>query len=450
MTGCRFKTICLIILFLPLIGPGKNQAAQTEYDYIDITNPFLRKSPIAIPLFKVLHEDEAAVRLSQKASDLLSETLEFTAYFKIVEHDAFLLDPNKFDIVAPNVRFEKWTQIGAELLITGGLLMREDIVEMELRFYDTFKEKLIIGKRYKGWINDYRKMIRRFCSEVLYHIAGSRGIFNSKIVFVSTGSGHKEIYLSEFDGFNPEQITHVNSISLSPAWSSDAKWIAYTSFLKGKPDLYIRNLSQKRGVVLSKKGINIAPEWVPGKFMLAATLSYSGEQEIYLLTGTGKIIKRLTYNKGIDVSPAFSPDGERMAFVSRRSGSPQIYIMKLESGEVERLTFQGRYNTQPSWSPKGDRIAYTGLEDNQINVYVIGLDGKDPIQLTHGEGDNESPSWSPDGSLIVFSSTREGPSRIYVMTAFGTDQRCLMVLPGEQSEPKWSLNVFNNSASTSN
>ena len=47
-------------------------------------------------------------------------------------------------------------------------------------------------------------------------------------------------------------------------------------------------------VSVAEKGINITPAWVPGKFELAAALSFSGDQEIYLLTGSGKIIKRLT------------------------------------------------------------------------------------------------------------------------------------------------------------
>jgi TolB protein len=433
----------ILLTFLIVCSLGVSPC-KAEYDYIDITNPFLRKSPLAIPQFTNLTEDASGIELSRKASDLLSETLEFTGYFRIIDRQAFLVEEDKVDLSEPGVNFGSWTGIGAELLITGGLVVTNEIAEMELRLYDTFKETLIIGKRYKGWGNDYRRMIRRFASEVVHHISGSRGFFNSRIAFLSNGSGHKEIYISEFDGFNPIQHTHGNTIILSPSWSSDGKWLAYTSYAKDNPDLYIRHVTEKRGAILSKKGVNIAPSWVPGQFALGATLSYSGDQEIYLLTGSGKIIKRLTYNRGIDVSPSFSPDGKKMAFVSKRSGTPQIHIMDLESKEVRRLTFHGRYNTQCSWSPRGERIAYTGLKDGLSNIYVTGVDGKGLIQLTQDAGDNESPSWSPEGSLLVFSSTREGSSRIYIMTAFGSDQRRLLVLPGEQSDPQWSPNLVNN------
>lgn len=441
MAECGTRIILIALFLICFAGTSPCRA---EYDYIDITNPFLRKSPIAIPQFKNLTADPSGVVLSGRASDLLAETLAFTGYFEIVDRKAFLVEEDAVGLLAVNIDFDNWTGIGSELLITGGLVVRNDIVEMELRLYDTFKEALVIGKRYKGWENDYRRMIRRFASEIIHHISGSRGFFNSKIVFLSNGSGSKEIYTSEFDGFNPIRQSHGSTINLSPSWSSDGKWLAYTSYAKGKPDLYIRHIAEKRGSVLAKKGVNIAPSWVPGQFMLGATLSYSGDQEIYLLTGTGKIIKRLTYNRGIDVSPSFSPDGKKMAFVSKRSGTPQIHIMDLESKEVKRLTFHGRYNTQPSWSPQGGKIAYTGLKDGQSNIYVIGVDGVGLTQLTQDTGDNESSSWSPDGSLLAFSSTREGTSRIYMMTAFGTDQRRLLVLPGEQSGPQWSPNLINN------
>ncbi len=439
MTCCRNKLIYLISIAFFLIGSGLCRA---EYDYIDITNPFLRKIPIAIPLFTKMSPGVTTEQLSIKASDLLAETLAFTGYFKILDRGAFLANPQT-DAVFSDINPQNWTSIGAELLITGGVLIKDQMVEMELRLYDTFKEQLLVGKKYTGGINDQREMVRLFCSEVIYALTGDRGIFNSKIAFVSTNSGNKEIYICDFDGYNPKRFTHTESISLTPAWSSDGKWLAYTSYEKGKADLYIKHLTEKFGAVVAKNGINITPAWIPGKFVLAATLSFSGDQEIYLLTGTGKISKRLTYNWGIDLSPTWSPDSKQMAFVSKRSGTPQIYIKNIDSGVVKRLTFQGNYNTQPAWSPKGDILAYSAMEEGRSNIFVIGVDGEGPVQLTHNEGDNESPSWSPDGNLVVFSSTREGSSKVYVLTAYGTDQRRLLSMKGEQTDPEWSPRIVN-------
>jgi len=413
-----------------------------DYDYIDITNPFLRKIPLAAQPFKISDRTPENEKAAAEAIGLIEQSLEFTGYFKMLDRGAFLIDPKSLNIVGSQIQFKNWTGVGAELLVTGGVAIEEGLLTMELRLFDTFQAQLLIGKRYKGRQEDLRRMIRRFSSEVIFTLTGNRGLFDSKIAFVSTVGGKKEIFTCDFDGKDPVQITHHKNISLSPAWSSDGQWLAYTSYTKGKPDLYITHLQKKVGAVISKKGLNIAPSWVPGQLQLAATLSFEGDPEIYLLTETGKIIKRLTQSKGIDVSAVWSPDGKKMAFVSKRAGSPQIYIKDISSGQTRRLTFEGKNNTQPAWSFRGDRIVYTGMDKKGLNIRVIGVDGEGLIQLTHNQGSNESASWSPDGSLIVFNSDREGVSRIYIMTAYGTDQRLLINLPGQQSEPKWSKNIL--------
>jgi TolB protein len=440
----RFVFIAAACLFAAA-GPCFAQSDNDQYEYIDISNPFLRKIPLAIPAFKNESKGGEEMRLSASLADLLSTSLEFTGYFKVLDRGAFLFDPDKDGVLTPQINFSNWTVIGAELLITGLFDGSDGRITMELRLFDTFKGRRILGKKYSGRIADQRQMIHRFCSEVILYLTGHKGMFASKIAFVSTGSGKKEIYTCEFDGYRPQQITRNHSISLFPAWSSDGKYLAYTSYKEGKPDLFITNLAEMRETPVIKKGINITPAWVPGKFELAATLSFSGDQEIYLLTGSGKVIKRLTKMRGSDMSPTWSPDGKKLAFVSNRSGSPQIYIKDLTSGKARRLTYEGNYNTQPNWSPRGDKIAYTSMADGINNIHVTDLEGRESVQLTHQSGNNESPSWSPDGSLIVFSSTREkGVSRLYVMTAFGTDQRRLLVLDGEQTNPKWSMNNFSN------
>jgi TolB protein len=437
----------VILLFLItlvailLIGaPGR-----AKYEYIDINNPFLRKIPLAIPLCVSVSDSDTDEIVLREATEILEEMLDFTGYFEMIDRGAFLVDPQNPAIAGAEINFKNWMSVGAELLITSGISQKGDTIEIELRLFDAFKGRRFVGKSYRGKVKDLRNMIRRFCSEVIYQLTGNRGIFNSKIAFVSTTTGAKEIYICDFDGRSPLQFTYGEKISFFPAWSTDGKWIAYTSYENGKPDIYIKHLYKKdHNAVIDKKGLNITPAWVPGKFVLAATLSFSGDQEIYLLTGRGKIIKRLTNKWGSDLSPAWSPDGKKMAFVSSRSGSPQIYVKELASRRVQRLTFQGRYNTQPNWSPRGDTIVYTSIQDGQSNIFVIGLDDQEPVQLTYDAGDNEAPSWSPDGSLIAFSSTREGSSRIYIMTAYGTDQRRLLFMPGEQTNPSWSPSITKN------
>jgi TolB protein len=431
----RVALLSVLILFLT------PQITLSGIKYLDLTNPFLRKIPMAIPQFQSLASDPSGNGRVGVFADELQEMLEFSGYFKMLDRGSFLHDPRKSGISKSTINFQNWMTIGAELLITGGLRIEGNSMAVELRLFDTFKSKLLVGKRYRGTIEDRRTIAKRFCSEVLQALTGHAGFFNSRLAFVSNGTGHKEIYQCDFDGKNIRRVTRKNSITSFPAWSADGRHLAYTSFANGPVQIFIRNLDNGAENPVIYKGVQIAPSWSPSKFELTATLSHGGDQEIYLLTGTGKMIKRLTNSKGIDVDATWSPDGRKIAFVSKRSGKPQIYIKEIASGRVERLTYEGRYNTQPSWSPKGNMIAYSSMAQGEINIFIIDVEGKNPVQLTYNQKDNEAPSWSSDGSLIAFSSTRKGGSRIYVMTAYGTDQRRLLTMPGEQSHPRWSPNI---------
>ncbi len=441
------KKSCLNIIFLICIAQLVSvfmhpQACFADYDYIKISDPFLNKIPVAVPVFQCLTGEPAVKSVAVEASNLVNEALAFTGYFKMIDREAFLEDSQTKGITGPNLNFDNWRDIGAELLITGGVSIEDDLLQIEFRLFDTFKSELLFGKRYKGRLDDQRKIVHRFCSEMVYRLTGKRGVFESMIAFVSTTTGNKEIFTCEFDGYDVKQVTRTKSLTLFPAWSPDGLSIAYTSYQNDKPEIFIKHLNDKTEKRISFDGLNITPVWVPGKKLMAATLSFEGDEEIYLLTESGKIDKRLTKNWGIDVSPTFSPDGKMMAFVSKRFGNPQIFIQNLDTGEVRRLTYEGKYNTQPAWSPAGDRIAYSGMDNGQINIFVINTDGKDLKQLTRDTGSNESPSWAPDGSLIAFSSTRKGKSRIFVMTASGTDQQELITLSGEQTSPTWSTSFL--------
>lgn len=432
------RVLSLLLLMCTFMAPP---AVTADVKYIDLTNPFLRKMPMAIPVFRPMTPTAAETAMVASIADQLSNMLDFTGYFKMLDRGAFLHNPQTSGITAPDINFANWTTVGAELLITGGVLSDGNDLVLELRLFDTIKSQMVLGKRYRGGVADARDILRRYCSEVMLALTGRPGMFDSRLAFVSTGSGNKEIYSCEFDGTNVRQVTKKRSITNFPAWSSDGRFMAFTSFINGPAQVFIRNMATGQENHLTFKGVQIAPAWAPRRFEMSASLSFSGDQEIYLLTGDGKMIKRLTNCKGIDVDATWSPKGDKIAFVSDRAGTPQIYIQEVATERIRRLTFDGRYNTQPSWSPLGDKIAYSSMQEGQLNIFIIDSEGLRPVQLTRNQGDNEAPSWSPDGSLIAFSSTREGKSQIYVMTAFGTDQRRLLSLPGAQSYPKWSSNV---------
>jgi TolB protein len=262
--------IFIIGVILITFGPASGRA---EYDVIDITKPFLRKIPLAVPLFKNAGGTSEERRSSEAAADFLSDTLDFTGYFKLLDRGAFLFDPERNGVTLAELNFQNWTVVGSELLVTGYYELNNGTISIELRLFDTFKARRVLGKKYSGKVSNQRAIILRFCSDVIHYLTGSRGIFGSKIAFVSNGTGNKEIYTCAFDGYDPRRLTVNNAITLFPAWSTDSKWMAFTSYKGGNPDLYIRNLRNGQESKVSKQGINIAPAWNALVFRRSRNLS---------------------------------------------------------------------------------------------------------------------------------------------------------------------------------
>jgi TolB protein len=135
----RRRLIFVLPVLLLSLLPWPTIAAQ--YNYIDISNPFLRKTPIAVPMFKASAQDPVAVSVARAASERLAYYLNFTGYFTISDPAAFLEDPQTMNITGSGIRYRNWTVIGAELLVTGSVVVRDGDVEFELRLFDTVKQR---------------------------------------------------------------------------------------------------------------------------------------------------------------------------------------------------------------------------------------------------------------------------------------------------------------------
>ncbi len=407
--------------------------------YIDITSPSMKRISIAVPDFKYLGEKNENPNLSSKLSGIISNDFDLSGYFKSLHKDSFIEGPES-GIKRDSIHFKDWSVIGAELLLKGGYECIGQRLKVEVRLFDVFSGRQLYGKRALGLVEQPRYLMHRLGNDIIFTLTGHPGPFLTKMAFIGTSTGHKEVYISDYDGHNLKQTTSYNTITLSPKWSPFGDRMIYTSFRNSRTVLFMHDMIKGSVKKISdRKGLNIAATWTPNGKELALTLTIGGNPDIYLIDITGKIVKKLTKNWGIDVSPSFSPDGKKMAFVSNRSGSPQIYILNLIDNQVERLTFEGNYNTSPVWS-KLDRIAFAGSSDGHSDIYTISPDGKDLHRVTQDQGNNEDPCWSPDGRYIAFSSSRTGSYHIFIANANGENQRQVIFIKGDQLSPSWTQN----------
>ena len=95
----------------------------------------------------------------------------------------------------------------------------------------------------------------KFADEIIFRLGGGiPGIAESKIYFISSRSGHKEIWAMDYDGANQHQVTHLGSISLSPRISPDGSRLAFSSVTRGNWEILMYSLDLNRLVSFPRFG----------------------------------------------------------------------------------------------------------------------------------------------------------------------------------------------------
>jgi len=347
-----YAKVCLLVLFL--ISSVKFATAQIR---VDIPEPRGAGLPIAVSPLASLDSGRGE-KPGDEFAEVVARDLDISGYFKVLDQDAYIEGPA--GLTLEEINFQNWSVIGALALIKGAFSVNGSSLTVEARLFDVVQRKQLGGRRYRGSVNDLRRMAHRFADQVLYYLTGEQGPFDSRIAFISTRGGRtKEVYVTDLTGDEVTQVTKNRTINLSPAWGPGARSLFFSSYREGGPYVYrIDFFSRAESRLLAVNGFG--GKWSPDGSTIAISLEQVGNSDVFLLSPEGQIRQRLTDHPDIDVSPTWSPDGREIAFCSGRSGSPQIYVVNVNSGRLRRLTFSGNYNTSPAWSPKGNQLAYTG------------------------------------------------------------------------------------------
>jgi TolB protein len=425
-----------LILAATLLGlaalPGDAPADERSAVVIDLNNPKRSLYPIAVP--RGAGGDSA---LSAQIEEVASFNLGVAGWFKVLDPRSFLanLESEGLGIEVP-----KWKSVGAFGVIKYRVGRVGSDVQIEFRLYEVEKgDKPVLSRSYRG--PDARQLVHMWSNEVVEYYTGEPGFFGSKIAFVTKRSGGgKAVMAMDFDGNGVYSVTRNASLNLLPAWSPGGGQVAFTSYMRNNPDLYVVGAGGGRPkLIASHRGMNTGASWSPDGSKIALTLSKDGNPEIYVISAsTGKILRRLTNNRAIDTSPAWSPDGREIAFVSDREGGPQIFVMNAEGGNQRRVSMNGSYNTTPTWSPrKGARVlAYTTRDGGSFDIVTLDLETRKMVRITQGQGNNEEPSFSPNGRALAFASTRKEGSGIYIANADGTGKQT-RVYKGSATSVDW-------------
>ncbi|MBN1960291.1 MAG: Tol-Pal system beta propeller repeat protein TolB [Deltaproteobacteria bacterium] len=428
----------LLHLFFILALVCSANPARAQRLHIIVGGPNFRPFPIAAPKIASVGKS-SSTREAAELTEIIQQDVDLARSLELVPPSSYLVATND---TWQNPRYQNWVNVGASALIRGIVEKVGKNIKVSLKLYDVISQREILNKVYQDKPTKTAYISHQFIDAVIMLLTGEEGIYSSKIAYIKNTRKAKALYNCDADGRNPKRITDSDVLNLLPAWDPTGRFILFTSYLKGNPDLYRFDRSNNSmQVISSQRGLNTGAKVSPDGKHIALTLSIDGNTEIYVMDTNGKNLRRLTDSWGQDVSPTWSPDGRRIAFVSSRSGNPHLYIMNADGSEVRRLTFQGNYNQEPNWSPRaGGQIVFTARDERlKFDIFIVHPETGEITRLTQDDGDNESPSFSPDGHQIVFISTRApGSSRkLMIMDADGKNQRRVSFDLAEYEMPAW-------------
>jgi len=395
--------------------------------------------PIALVPFRQYGQAAPGINPAAQVSAIISADLQRSGRFSPIEENKLVARPADLQ----SVNYKLWRIAGIDHLVIGKVnILQPNQFEVSFRLLDVFKGNQVLGYQFSATKNTLRSVSHHISDLIYEKITGQKGAFDTKIAYITAQrkQGMQPSYklqVADTDGYNPQTVLSSSQPIMSPSWSPDGSQLAYVSFEKRKPEIYVQNLySQQRQKVSAFKGINGAPVWSPDGKKLALTLSKGGNPDIYIMDLASRKLTQLTRHWGIDTEPAWTPDGSELVFTSSRSGKPQIYRISARGGKPKRVSFEGNYNASPEVSSDGRSLVFVRGEGNVFKVAIMDMQTGFVQILTDGPLD-ESPSFAPNGSMILYASTDKNRGVLAAVSSDGRFKQKLVLSEGDVREPTW-------------
>lgn len=398
----------------------------------------------AVPDFVALSPDAADA--AKTVGQVLWDDLNFEREFYLIPRDTYATVPVARS--GDQVPFAAWRELGADAVVFGTVQKSGQNLTVQVRLLNVRTRQSVFSKEYL--VTNPRLAAHTVSDEIHQQQRALKGVARTKLAFSSDRNKEsvagpiknrdvKEIYMSDYDGAAPRRITTSRDLNITPVWSPDARAIAYTSYRRTVPDIFVSLIYQ--GILQNPtkgQGSNFLPIYSPDGTRMAFMSNRDGNPEIYVMNVDGSNVRRVTNHPGGDASPTWSPNGQQLAFTSDRSGAPQIYVVSVDGTNLRRITTSESYADRPTWAPAGlNEIAFAARTPGGFDIKVYDVVTQQTRQLTFGEGTNESPAYSPNGRHLAFTSTRAGRVQIFTMTRDGRDVRQI-TRDGNNWTPSWS------------
>jgi Tol biopolymer transport system component len=148
--------------------------------------------------------------------------------------------------------------------------------------------------------------------------------------------------------------------------------------------------------------------------------------DIYLATGEGKILKKLTTTPGYDAEATVNFKTGRIVYTSLASGDLELWVMKTDGSGKRQITHTTGYDGGAVLSPNGKKVVWRAMHHTapqavaeykalllknlfwpmKMELFLADADGRNARQLTNFGCASFAPTFTQDGQKILFASNK--------------------------------------------
>ena len=191
---------------------------------VEVTGVGLTQLPVAIA------PSRGEAQSPQKIAAIVQADLERSGQFRAVDASGSALDETS----RPDVAL--WRQKSADSLATGSVTRLADgRFDVRFRLWDVVRGQDLGGQSFVVTQGDLRLVAHRISDFIYEKLTGERGVFSTRIVYVTKAGTRYSLWVADADGENAQSALSSPEPIISPAWSPNGGQIAYVSFESRKP-----------------------------------------------------------------------------------------------------------------------------------------------------------------------------------------------------------------------
>ena len=425
----RFALGFLLLVILPLL--------QAQDNLIEV-----RRGVESVPfLFVSEFDGDSTAEHRKLIREIFSKDLSSTGEVNIVDV------PGASVILGREPDFERFSRasldyaVGARIKPTaaGGL-------ELDFVLYSTSTTTIDLQQTLSvRTVDSARNLAHRFANEVYEFLTKRKGAFDTFIAYVretiEEGEPRFEILVSDADGYGARQVFSSRYPLSGLAWSHNNRSLAYTSWDKGYPTVYVQELATgNRSEIPRRLGVNSDASFSPDGRSLVLVQSRGFNPDVYVVNLTTRRAERLAGLNAVEASPRYSADGNRVIFTSDRSGSPQLYEIDADGRNERRITFQGNYNADGIYLPSSLQVVAVVGDGRGFRIGLIDMGSFRLQHISDRHAEIDGITMSPNGAVVLYSHATSGGSWRVSGVSTNGQAKFQLINPGGGKiySPAWS------------